>query len=162
MKTKLIFTFFLLILIGCSNDDSGESTNLRFFENSIIQIPRDDTDFFVVTIDSGDNLVFQYQLVVESEPNIADSGFSETILFEIDPSLTEFSFSDNDLPTTNAFYRQICFCDNVESITIESGNISGIKRSSNSWQIDIDVEIDLGFVSGPRNIQISGEFELES
>ena len=118
--------------------------------------------FFVVTIDSGDNLVFQYQLVVESEPNIADSGFSETILFEIDPSLTEFSFSDNDLLTINAFYRQICFCDNVESITIESGNISGIRRSSNSWQIDIDVEIDLGFVSGPRNIQISGEVELES
>ena len=162
MKTKLIFTFLLLILIGCSNDDSGESTNLRFFENSIVQIPMDDTDFFVVTIDSGDNLVFQYQFVVDSEPNIADSGFSETILFEIDPSLTEFSFSDNDLLTTNAFYRQICFCDNVESITIESGNISGIRRSSNSWQIDIDVEIDLGFVSGPRNIQISGEFELES
>ncbi|WP_169630377.1 hypothetical protein [Flavobacterium sp. ASW18X] len=50
--------------------------------------------------------MFTYELVEKADPNFADSGYSESILFEVDTAVNEFSYSDEDLQQLNMYYRQ--------------------------------------------------------
>jgi len=136
----------LFLILGCKDDDEQIQIDTEEFNiqtNSQIKIPPLDSDFFIATIESGDKLVFEYNFDSPSDPQIADSGFSETIIFEIQSDMEEFSLSNENLKNINAFYRAICFCPNTESVRITEGTISGQKLSSTSWRIQIDVKIDL-------------------
>jgi len=155
-KTLICLHVILLFLIfGCTNDDDQKQIDTEEFNiktNSQIKIPSQDSDFFVVTIDSGNNLVFEYNFDSPSEPQIADSGFSERIVFEIQSDIEEFSLKNEELNSINAFYRAICFCANTESVRISEGTISGKKKSSTSWEIQIDVKINLDPTSVDSNL----------
>ncbi|WGK64991.1 hypothetical protein [Croceiramulus getboli] len=161
MRAILSFLVLSLFLCSCSNDDDAsdqQRIDYNLYTNAALNIPAEDADFFLVTIaETGDQLVFEYVLDIPSDPDIADSGFRESILFEIDASTTTFEVSDEDLLTINPYYRQSCFCETVESVLIQSGTISGTRSDQNSWQIDIDVEIDLGGTL-PLEKQVSGVF----
>jgi len=160
MKLYSLLIVMPLFLVCCSSNETEESTTLRFFENSKVVIPDSSGDFFV-TIGPGENLVFEYFFVAASDLDAVDSGFSETIIFEIDPSVSEFSISDNDLQSLNAYYRASCFCDNTESREITSGIISGTKLSEKAWNVEVNVNIDLVDPQETINKTISGDFILE-
>ena len=106
MRLFLFSLCLLAINVGCSSDDEGpdltprEEFNLR--ADSQLIIPGDDADFFVVTIGDGEQLVFEYRFIQPSDPQLPDSGYSESIVFEIDPTLSEFSFSNESL--TQGFF----------------------------------------------------------
>ncbi len=166
MNMKRKNTIFYLILItnfvwyGCSNNQS-EYTLLKYYENSSIQT-QDDPNFFLATVENGNNLVFEYEYVLEADPDIADSGFSETILFEIDPSLEEFSYTDQQLEGIKTYYRHICFCASIESILVNSGSISGTKINNNLWNIDININYRYEQSQPLTNKQFSGVFTLST
>jgi hypothetical protein len=159
MKSKLLFLLLAITIIACSDNSSKKTTELRFYENSSIEV-LENVDVFVVTIGSGNNMVFEYQFQIDPEPGIADSGYSEKILFEINSSLSEFSLSDTELKSIKAYYRQSCFCENTESVEINSGSILGSKINENRWMIDINVNIKLSEFNDPVNKQVSGVFRL--
>jgi len=149
MKKILIClnVILLFLILGCKDDDDNQiqvdTEEFNIKTNSQIKIPSQDSDFFVATIESGNKLVFEYNFDSPSDPQIADSGFSETIIFEIQSDMEEFSLNNENLEDVNAFYRAICFCPNTQSVRIKEGTISGKKISSTSWGIQIDVKIDL-------------------
>jgi len=146
-KTQIcLYVIVLFLVFACKNDDDQKQIDTEEFNiktNSQINISSQDSDFFVATIDSGNKLVFEYKFDSPSDPQIADSGFSETILFEIQTDIEEFSLKNEELNTINAFYRAICFCPNTESVRISEGTISGKKMNTTSWEIKIDVKIYL-------------------
>lgn len=164
MKSMKYLTYCLLILslisLGCS-DNQTEFTTFKYFESSSIQT-QNDPNFFLASIENGNNLVFEYKYVLEADPDIADSGFSETILFEIDPSLEEFTYRDQELEGINTYYRHICFCESIESILVNSGSISGTKINNNSWNIDININFRYEQSQPLTNKQISGTFILST
>lgn len=164
MKSIKKLTFYLLVFslisLGCS-DNQTEFTTFKYFESSTIET-QNDPNFFLATIENGNNLVFEYEYVLEADPDIADSGFSETILFEIDPTLNEFTYSNQELVDSNTYYRQLCFCPTDDSILITNGTISGRKLTERTWEIDILIDID--FPSGLPFLdkQVSGVFVLSN
>jgi len=167
---KYFFTLLMVAfsLVSCSNDDSASDdnpfvtqkhTDLKIYGNSKIVVPVD-SEFFVTTIDSGNKLVFEYTYVVESDPEVQDSGYYESIVFEIEPGVSEFSLEGEELRFIKAFYRQVCFCLNTESIEIINGNISGTKRNSTQWDVAIDVDFLL--IEGQELVskEIAGRFRM--
>ena len=165
--------FFALLMVAfslgsCSNDDSAndddpflaqEYTDLKIYGNSKIVVPVD-SEFFVTTIDSGSKLVFEYSYVVESDPEFQDSGYYESIVFEIEPGVSEFSVEDGELRFVNAYYRQVCFCLNTESIEIVNGKISGTKINATDWSVIIDVDFLLMEGQDLESKEIAGTFVL--
>ncbi len=146
MRKALIYLNIILLICSCKNDDDQKQIETEEFNiriNSQINIPPEDSDFFVATIDTGNKQVFEYNFDSPSDPQIADSGFSEIIIFEIQSDIEEFNLKNEELNNINAFYRAICFCPNTESVRISEGTISGKKINSTSWTIQIDVKIDL-------------------
>ena len=163
MKSIYILFSMATSVVSRANDDDTlqeESTDLKIYENSRI-VTAVDPEFFVASINSGNKRVFKYKFNREADPIIPDSGYRETIIFEIDPEETKFSLLDDELPNIKAFYRQVCLCRNTESVQITSGKISGTKISATKWNIFIDVDIIFKEGQNPVNKQISGNFILD-
>ena len=172
MKTIFILLIAAISLVSCSSDDTtieeeiiegaveGGTVEMNIYGNSKIVVPVN-SEFFVTTIASGDNLVFEYTLSIAPDPELQDSGFYETVVFEIAPGAREFSVSDDDLQFIKSYYRHVCFCEITESIEIDSGVISGIKIDATSWEINIDVNVRI-YEEGPLvNKKVSGNFVLD-
>ncbi|UZO80383.1 hypothetical protein NBT05_15675 [Aquimarina sp. ERC-38] len=148
MKNILIFlnVILLFLIFGCKGDDDQNQVDTKEYTirtDSQIKIPSQNSDSFIATIESGNKLVFEYTFDSPSDPQIADSGFSEEIIFEIESDMEEFSLNNESLEDINAFYRATCFCSNIQSVRITEGTISGKKLNATSWEIQIDVKINL-------------------
>ena len=118
--------------------------DFNLLTNSAISIT-EDTVITQLEIIAGNNLVFEYEYEANEKKNIADDEYFETILFEIHPDSTTFSFTDGDLQNLNAVFRRSCFCPLPFAVRIEKGTISGMKEEDGKWRIEVDVEIDLDF-----------------
>ena len=94
------------------------------------------------TVASGENLVFEYRFNAEDDAQIADDEYGETIRFEIDEDLNEFSYSNTELATMKLVFSRDCFCYfpmDVSKNVDPTGSISGQKISDKQWNIKIDV-----------------------
>jgi len=168
MKNKTNNHLFLLLLLLCtsvlwSQDCTVSlpiSGNIEFLESEVFEFVEEESLVFdeennVFFSSSGDNIVFNYRLLLGriSETNGQTSFFlnEESISFEIDSSMNEFSFSDQELATTNANYRAGPTLDSP-SFLIEQGTISGNRIDEQSWDISIDIIITTDFWETPLNI----------
>ncbi|WP_394747834.1 hypothetical protein [Spongiimicrobium salis] len=166
MKKLAILIAFFVITIGCSDDNSvlgsttPESTLLEFSQNAAIIVSPQSNDLVFVNVEAGERLVFEYFFVAEQEDLIADDEYGERILFEVDPNLSSFSFSDAELATLRPFFNRFCFCETIGSLLISSGTISGTQVNATAWDIDVDLRFDLDGTEVSRSI--SGRFQLKT
>ncbi len=117
-----------------------EKVSFQFFENSNLNIvPAENNIPKFSTIESGENLVFEYRFESEDVLEIADDEFVEVIRFEIDSDLNTFSFADNELGDLKIIQRKICFCAFEESTDALIGSIKGNKISANEWDIQLNI-----------------------
>jgi len=142
MKKPILIILILVITLSCSKE-SEDNYSYTFQENAQLVIePYFEGSYMKgSTIVNGSNLVFSYVFEAAEEENIADDEYSEIIRFEIEPGLTEFSYSNSELNEINAVYSESCFCDfsNELKNTLPKGTISGTKISETKWDIMIDV-----------------------
>ena len=155
----------LLIFIGiqssCSSDDSNQDLyKYTYFDESELTLTSSDDSYMVYgIIESGENLVFEYFFEAHDEENIADDEYSETIRFEIDPKLEQFSYSNDELLNIKTVFTQYCFCyfALTESKNVKpKGTISGEKISENEWKIKINA-----IFYGDEEKIINGSFKLK-
>ena len=145
MKNFLYKTLVFILLFSCSQqEESSEGSYCyNFQENAQLTIEPFYEESYMKNgiVTQGNNLVFTYEYEAEDELNIADDEYSEVIQFEIEPAVTEFVYSDNELDTINAVYTESCFCDFTDESknTSPQGTISGKKISETEWDITIDV-----------------------
>lgn len=159
MKKVLFLSIILAFFWSCSDDNSlpngttPERTTLSFSSNvAIVILPQTETSLFFANVERGDNIVFEYFFVAEQEDLIADDEYAERIIFEITPSATSFSFTDEELSTPQSFFNRFCFCASLGSVPITSGTISGTKINDTEWDINIDVSFTIDGQEERRNI----------
>ena len=61
---------------------------------------------------NGNKLVFLYEYNAEDKINTQDDEYSEFIRFQIEQSVEEFNYSDNELMDTNTVFSKSCFLKN--------------------------------------------------
>lgn len=149
------------IYSSCSNDDSqADSYTYTYFEESELTITSNEDSYMKYgIIESGENLVFEYTFKAHDEEHIADDEYSESIRFEIDPKLEQFSYSDDELLNIKTVLTQYCFCyfALTESKNVNpKGSISGEKISDNEWEIKINITF-----YGDEEKVINGNFKLK-
>lgn len=98
----------------------------------------------------GNKLVFEYIFVKDDDPQIADDEFSETMVFETDPGITEVTFKDGDILKQNAVYTYSCYCVPVNGLDTTEGTIHVKKKSAGSYQVEADVKF---LFNAPENFQ---------
>ncbi len=150
MKRLLLALLFLASITSCSDDDNlnpgRESFNL-WVDSDIEFISNEfGTNY---SIETGTHIVFQYVNVRPEDPDISDDEISDVVFFQIDSSLEEFTYTDQELEPILTHYFQGCFCQ-LEVTPIVTGTVSGEKVNDSLWNASIDVE----FVRGERTVQI--------
>ncbi len=155
MKYTLSILLFSCILFGCTSNTNDSRKEYSFTENSQITLDDNEPNPFT-KIESGENLVFEYYFQKEDNEDIADDEYSESIIFEINPDLEDFSYTDNELSSINTYFDKSCFCLIEGSIPIAKGTIQGNKIDNHTWEIQINV----AFTDYNENITkvISGSF----
>ncbi|MDG1572260.1 hypothetical protein OZ410_08030 [Robiginitalea sp. M366] len=165
MKTCWI-SLGICLLLSCSSpeEEPRATTTLEYFENAIVIPPDPQADpytatRYIATRGSGDRRVFRYEYSIPAKPNIADTGFTEILLFEIDPELTSFTAGGLALASLKPYYRQICYCASNDSYPVTSGVISGKRLSESRWEVTLDVAFPYGPVE--QTLQVTGIFERQ-
>lgn len=168
-STNSAFNVFFLVLIWCTiscSDLDIQPTECNdgkcsyLLHKDMQLIIWSDSVVNHVSVESGEQWVFEYTFVANDNPNIADDEFTENLYFEIDPELSSFSYSDEDLRDMNAVYQQICHCTFPHVFRINKGTINGEKLNKNAWYIEIDVEVEIGD-NNFRLVKVSQIFEVE-
>lgn len=160
MKIKVLSLLILLSVFSCGNDDDTIPSRKEFtFEQNAQIVLQEFDESSIAQTTEGENLVFRYRFIGENDPDIADEEFSEDIIFEIDPSLNNFSYANDELAGINTHFTLYCFCGNIGSILITEGLIQGEKNNDSSWSISLDVTFTNNDVVTSRSA--SGNFTLE-
>jgi hypothetical protein len=156
MKKTYLLLIFTLILISCKKD----LYTYTYFDKSELTITSGQDSYMKYgSIESGENLVFEYRFVANDDKEIADDEYSETVRFEIDSKLDKFSYSDDELLNIKAVFTKNCYCDfslTESKIVNPKGTISGEKISNNEWEIKINITF-----YGDEEKVINGNFKLK-
>lgn len=155
---KVVFVLFVFFLGACSNSSEVGNTDVEiiegpeegsgkfeftYYENSSLEIVSNNASEQWANIKDGDNLVFEYHFVFDDELMIADDEYSESIRFEVDAGLTDFSYNPSDLETLKVTLTRACFClfskDADYKFISPTGNITGKKLSETQWEVALDV-----------------------
>lgn len=157
MKKALLILVLSAIISACSKNNE-DRYSYTFSTGSALIIEATNGYMKYGKVVSGTNLVFEYQFERDDEENIADDEYAEFIRFEIDPSLNEFNYGDEELQTINPIFTQECFCGfyGEEKEVSPTGFISGKKVSDTKWDITIDV-----IFYGDESKNISNTFVLK-
>ncbi|MBC5837911.1 hypothetical protein [Flavobacterium muglaense] len=150
MKQHYILLFLSFILFSCSSDsteNSGEKEagtySYSFFANKKLVLSTYDSSYIQYgLVETGTNLVFEYRYDAVDKPEIADDEYGETIKFEINPTLSSFSYSGTELSQINLVFTKYCYCFFPKTSLKEkvpTGTLTGKKLSTTNWEITADL-----------------------
>ncbi len=149
-----IFSILLLTLVfitACNKEktnrnleDCFKTENTYSFKDKAKVDTGRNIQFFYATVNAGNKLVFKYNSSTYATcPGIVDGGSSYSLIFEVDPNITSFTYHTVDMQNANVYSSVSCGECSIESQNAaapESGIISGTRLSANSWQISFDVQ----------------------
>jgi len=69
-----------------------------------------------------------------------DAGYTETILFEVNPELVNFLLTGTALEEANTLYGNLCFCPDAGYHFVKDGCIKGKKYGKNEWQVEMNIK----------------------
>lgn len=174
----LSIAFFVILIIGCQNP-TGVVTDLptesncvdntlafypqqwyntgintfTYYENSTVQ----KQGYNQIRIKPGNKTVFKFYYRSDDRPYIFDDEYGENFWFEVDSGLNQFSINTFEIDLHKAYFDQfIPFTGGLYDIT--RGCINGTKISSDTWHIEINIEVPSTY---PFNRNISEEFHLD-
>ena len=108
-----------------------------------------------VRLVAGAKLVFHYEYEANEKARISDDELWEHIYFELDPSETEFSYTNDELADIQAIFTADCECIN-EVVHIRTGTIAGRQVDEQNWSI----VMELGFEWGETTIRsVSNKYQ---
>jgi hypothetical protein len=150
MKTTFLF-FLVLLLISCVEDP--ESTvdaelvhacpppgkcNFSIHPDSMLSYTAGET-IYSVTIKTGNWLVFDYQFIRDPDSSHADDEYLQTLMFQVQNSSSEFSYSEKQFTDNKAIVGTIYYGIGAGYFPVRSGSIQGKKITQKNWFVNADV-----------------------
>lgn len=161
MKFFYLAVLFYIFLTSCNDTNLIEDNySYTYLEKRDLVISTfEDSYMNYGVIEDGENIVFEYRFDAEDDEQIADDEYRETIKFEINQQVNQFSYSNTELVDIDLVFTKHCYCyfpmDERKDVE-PTGFISGQKTSSNVWKI----KMDLTFYADENRI-IEGNFKLK-
>jgi len=158
---KKLFLLLLLGIIACDQNDLYENCTPEGFFSTVTTNQKIEKVFNaelqrnVYNIINGDQLLFAYTLVGAQCDDIIDDEWGEQLLFKIDPGISAFDITDDEVLTTNCFYNQFGVWVSHEQTEVNKGRIEGVKISENQWRVNVSVEVISPLSNTPKRIEFS-------
>ena len=140
----LIFSAICLLTFACTNDDNCTADTIRtqIIDNKTIMTSYDSsTQKIILSVDDGDNLLFEYDFTATQCDDILDDEWGERLIFEIPIGTTDFEYIDADLASINCYHLEYGAWVSSSPDAVTQGSIKGIKLSDNEWEITTNIKI---------------------
>lgn len=161
-KILLLLLIAATTLTACEKDDcSPEQTSGSFEEGKTIAMHYDQTyqrSYFQV--ENGQNIVFRYNHTGAQCDDIMDDEWGYTLTFEVDKAATQFRYKDGEFAAAKGIYLEFGAWVGGQLQEIESGQLVGLKISSNKWRVKANVTIKpLSANEQPKQVTFDRVFE---
>lgn len=87
------------------------------------------------------NLVFQFEYKRGHNNDIVDDEYMSKVGFEISPSVTSFSYANEELAKAKAHYMGGGAWAGYGSVGLTNGTIKGHKTGDSTWYVEMDVTL---------------------
>lgn len=101
------------------------SCTVEIMRNTALII-KDDIEgkFYYKTENNTDFTVIRYKYVKDTNPALADAGYTEEVVFEVDNNTKTLSYTGKDMQNTKILFGVMCFCKGKAGFyKVESGSI---------------------------------------
>jgi hypothetical protein len=107
-------------------------------------------------VSPGDKNVFQMISSTPGDLAIADDEFTHILVFELNENQNSFAVSDSALEGMNVFFKRVCFCLDVEFISVTEGCLQGEKLTNGNWKIQGKLNVQYSF--GDVEVKFNAKF----
>lgn len=148
-----------MLLIACFGVQCSSAQNqggnekgmtATFMKSKTIDAKSDNGNHYV-SIESGDNLVFEITSTNGGDPK-NDTQIKTSLIFEIDPQLASFDRSH----VSKSYLQRHCRCIDAGYNILTSGEIRGTKNKNGTWHLTIDVIAEGNDTKDPYSFIYSG------
>jgi hypothetical protein len=161
MRILFCVLMVLLIITGCKKTEHCEPETYSYIFKSNAKVDtatRESTGKLYAFPGSGDKLVFNYvHAHSPCDKNIVDGFVSSNLYFEVNPSLTHFVFTGDDMQDVKCYYTY--FTDGYSlagSYHPAGGTIEGDKISAMVWSLRFNLQLRNG-----ESLIGSGKFTMD-
>ena len=151
----MIFLVILNFGTACNNQNSTQHTvenapiQKEVFRHSLIRQQENIESLRPPEVAKGQMIVFRFENKDQTfvDANDYDARLKETLLFEINPKLEKFEFTDDELLNINCRYHWVFYSKQPKgkTVDIDKGKIKGEKLDSLTWEISIDIDTEQKF-----------------
>ena len=144
---KYLSTYLLLLLLimsGCSNDDS----ELSLDETTRIIVPSTSIHYIFTPLDSiihtgfsrepsSDSFLLEARRYVDDYPTAFDDERTDVLVIPLPNGILSFEYTDEELTEQGGIFlaAEDCFCGTNTPYAINQGSLSGTKNSDGSWEV---------------------------
>lgn len=115
---------------------------VELFRNKNLIIKEDGTGALYPEIVDGANVVVQYTYSVKGPEGTVDGDYSETIHFEVPPSVEALNLKDADLKNLKLVFGKHCYCKGEAGYYfVEKGNLT-VNKSTDALSFSLTFEMD--------------------
>ena len=128
--------------IASTNCPSDGDCTVELLKDKTLSVLRDDigSTYYQILDNKGTNVI-RYQYKRHTDPTLADAGYREEVIFEMNASEPEISVSGIELQTTKALFGRFCFCRGQTGYyPINDGALS-IKKQKNDYLLTMNFTI---------------------
>ncbi|MEN8185682.1 MAG: hypothetical protein ABFR05_00995 [Bacteroidota bacterium] len=121
--------------------DDGKCT-INILYNSKLEVKNDNFGNLYPEIKDGNKIVVKHQYRRDEIENIADSNYSEIILFEVDNDKIDLHLLNKNLQNVKMLYGRLCFCrGSTGYYKVEKGDLK-VNFHKDKLEIDLYFEVD--------------------
>ena len=155
MKTVFILPIVFL-LFNCSAKKPTELSTVDFsidncpadgdctvelLKNKRLTVKRDGTGAtYYQLLDHQGIDVIRYRYTKKTDAELADAGYREEVVFEIDSKHPEIELTDADIQVTQALFGRFCFCRDAGYYSIVDGQLS-VKSRKDEYRINLNFTV---------------------
>jgi hypothetical protein len=162
MRYLLLLFSLLFVFAACekSSKDCDKIVEEGYFSNHAeVDTLTRPGDSLIALIQPGNKIVFSYTWYYNPCAMVLDGPGVESLVFQVDDTLTHFKLYDDDLVKARCYYHNSCIiCKPHPAVVPGGGIIEGTKLNNNSWSVTIDLKAG---AMNPSPIKASATFVLK-
>lgn len=155
MKKQLLFPLALILICCCAQKpanlskaaavgscpDDGDCT-VELLKNQSLDVLRDNLGgTYYKLAESNTTHVVRFKYDRDHDPSLADSGYTEEIIFEISSEKPETTLSGADLQNSKILFGRFCFCRGATGYYKPHDGTLKIAKSGKGYAIDVAINI---------------------
>ncbi len=127
------------VLIKSNHCPENSECTIELIPNKTIAFKKDNAGILYPEISEGEKTLLKYTFKRNPLANTQDSNYSEIVYAELNKTISEITFTNEELKNVKLHFGRLCFCKGETGyFPIKKGTLKISKDEKKSFNVDID------------------------